>query len=356
MATKKKPPVPVVEISPRAQGLVAGLTSAKSPQRSELVDLLLDHVLAQPVASLLPAPKVVHAWLLDGATEANLARTVSRHLLPAWDRLLVRTRADGTRPGDLLGREVREAIDRTIGTSRLPSGAWARNALDGAALRGLVAPVLQDTLVQFARKLPIPGAGAASAGGGAGGGLLGGLASRVKDRVEKQAERAFEVGRGLLGGLGAELERQVHGIARDFSSSATDDLKRAFAARFEDAEGKRLLRQLRGAILDAWLATPIHELLAEVDAVPARPWLELQPQVVAHVLKHPAVRAGLLEELEAWHRVEGGRPLRDLLAEAGLLESTRAAVRPVLDAQARAFFATPGVGGWLSSLLGPAEP
>lgn len=332
--------------------IVAALTAKKSPLRERGLTALVDTVLSQPVQAFVDVDRLVAA-VPTASSGPNTARTIELHARPAWERYVERCAANGETVGDAVPPEVRRRVARLLTTQRPPAAAWTRDLVDPKLIRQLLAPVLQQMLLSFAKGLPLPGLGAPMGGAGGGDGLRSGLGirDRLKATVEKRAERVVEAGRTVLGGLGAEVERQVQNAARDFSESASREAKAALEDRLRSDEGKRLLSQIVSQALDGLWRTPLSELNRDVDALPWDDLWGLVPLVSEHNRERGPVLDAIRDELEATLAVVGARTVRDLLDEAGLLEPTLEGVLALGDPIARDLFGGDAFRGWLDELL-----
>ncbi len=117
---------------------------------------------------------------------------------------------------------------------------WLKGAVDPDDIRQLVAPVIQQMLLRFASKLPIPGFSGGSGGGGGGGGSgLGGLVGMIGKQVQKSAGQLAEAGKSVM-----------NSVARDFSRTATTEFRAALAVRMKSDEGKKIVLRIRERVVD----------------------------------------------------------------------------------------------------------
>lgn len=334
-------------LSPEAGRLQTALTKPESELRRSFVTLMLDSTLDAPLLDLLPTSEQLTDWLVEATTLDNLERLRQRHGDPAWSRFRDRAAANPTTVHDWLGEALVARLQDDLASLHFPVSGWAKEAVDGHLLRTLLAPVLQDTLLQFARKLPLlnPAASAPLKGG-----LFGDVASRMKEQVEKRAERFVEAGKGLLGGLGAEVEARVQTAARDFASSAVEDMKHRLGARLKEGESVGILRQVRQRVTAAWLKHPLNDHLTDVDSLPYATLSALTPALVAGAMEHEWVQAAIEAELAAQLETMQGVTLREWLTEAGLLDLTLEQSRELLDRLARSMFGSAAGGAWLSDV------
>lgn len=339
-----------------ADRVLERLRGDDAPLRQQGVALAVEAALARPLNAYLDPDDAV-ALLVAGTTGENAARWVDRHAWPGFERNLERYEGEATTPADLIGPDARAQLERIVASARPPKSAWSRNAIDPKLVRELLAPVWQETLLGFARKLPFAGGGdgaaAGSGGSGRGFGTGLGLRNRLKERVESRAQDFVERSKSVLGGLGAEVERQVQAAAREFSQSATQTVRDALKERLRSDDGKRLVAEMRTQALAAVLDTPVAELQADSREMPVRDVMNLLPLIAEHSRTRDAYRAVLAEEVRAVLAVDGDRPVRDLLDEAGLLDRSMAQLLERADGIAAATVETDAFAAWIQELVKP---
>ncbi len=322
---------------------IAALTSEDSPLRGEGMDLLLDHGLGLELSALIEVEPFVEL-ILAALADASWWTLLDRQLPPAWSRLLERTTRTAEKVGDLLPESASAEIEEIVIALRLPEAAWAKRAIDGAAVRRLLAPIMQDVLLGFAKKLPLPGIGAAPSGKSR---ASFGIAGRLAKSVGESAERFADVGKAMMGGI----DKKVAALAKDFSQGAVDELKGAFATRLQSPEGRELLTQIQRHFLAELNRTPLEELLADAEALPSAEVAALIRPVLAHNAAREIFAMAIRAELRAVVEIESERSLGELLEEAGVKDEVLAHLREILDREARGFFAKPEVTDWMRRLL-----
>ena len=329
--------------------IVAALTADDSALRTKGVDMLLDFVLDVPLAEWVDADDLARI-VVEGTTGDNAGRFADKHLAVGRARWRERFEASGETPRDLLGPAASEDLHRIIADAPMPKAKWSKGMVDPKLVQKLVAPVVQDTLISFAKNLPIPGVG--GGGGetsdrGRGGGSMFGIRKRLK----AEAERLAEKGRDALGELGAELERQIKNAARDFSENASTEFRRAMQNRVKSPEGKKLVAEIREQIVETVLDTPIHALAADLDTVPDADLVALAAPIADHNRDREAFANAVKAEIQAALELEGESTGRTWLTEQGQLDDVRAAASKQLDPLARAFFGADAFAGWLDDML-----
>ncbi len=332
--------------------MIALLGAETSYLRRELCEMAFDALAAEPAERLQSDPELV-ALLLSALTAQNTERVATLHALPAMARIGARIEAATERVRDVMPESAEADLLALIELGKGPRFGWLKGAIDPSDLRELFAPVLQQLLVQFSTKLPIPGMGAQGQGGSAG--ALGGLVGRLGKQVQKSASQLADVGKSVMGGLSGELERRMQTLARDFSHTAVGELQKVTAERLTSPEGKAILARMRARalahLMDARLSDIAHDLLR----LPTAEIAQLSPGVVSHNRERKLLSDLLEAELAAALETVGKRSLSELLAEYGLLASAREMTLRVVDPSVRALVQSERFGAFLERLVSEAK-
>lgn len=323
------------------------LGAEDSPRRRQLVSQLVEFALDRPVSELVDAGEIVEV-LAAAVTADNAGRVAERWLEPAWDRHRTRSAQAGDTVGDAVPDPQRDAIRKLLQGARIPKAAWAEGAVDPQLVRDLLAPVLQQTLLGFVRKLPGLGGGEAGAEGGSTG-AFGGLAGAFGKRALERAGKLADAGRGVLSGA---LDERVQQMAREFSRGALGGMRQALAERLESDEGKRLVGRIREQVFDRLLEAKVVDLMEDAETVPPAEARDVAAALVGFNAQREFVQGAIREEVDAWLELEGPRTAGELLEEVGLDDVVRRIANDRLDSLLRAFFSTHGFAAWLGSPAG----
>ena len=313
-----------------------------SPLRGELIGLLFDAVSTQPVGSFLDRASL-SAALSRVLMAAHTERVATRHVLPAFERL---ARATAGRPeilGSFLPPSAEQQLTQLVRSGQGPRFDWLRGAVDADDVRQLLAPIIQQLLMQFTGKLPIPGFGG-SGGAGGGGGLVGGLVGRLGKQVQRSAGQLADVGRQMLGG-----------VVRDFSETATTEFRVAFDERVKSPEGREILERMRDRLLSHVLGTRLDDVVQDLMKLPQHEIATVVGQVLAHGEQHALFRSLLEGELDALMSELGGRRVGELMGELGELAQLRAQAIASLDPTVRTLIGSPAFEDRLGRLLARVE-
>lgn len=275
-------------------------------------------LLDQPLAALIDLPRsasLVLAALSSGAPELVL----EEHATPGWFRQLERADAAGELVDAFLPEETWLKLEQHLQHLQFPRGTWLKGLVEPNLLKELLAPVIQDTLTNFAKRMP-----GVSLGGGlaaAGGSALGGLAGRLKKQVGDSAKGIADVGRSVVGGLEGRLQKTI----ADFSRTAQDEFRAALLDRLASPDGRRILGAMRSHALKQAREVNVAEVMRDLEGSRAL-LAELAPEALAHNARREEVTHAVLLEVEALLEAEGDRPVRELLDELGQLEPVREAL------------------------------
>ncbi len=334
---------------------MARLRSPASAELGALVDLLIDAALARPIDGAIDAERVVAASI-EVLEAERIARALGELVRPAWDRQRALVEKRGDRVEDWLPDEGRALLDELLADAQVPKGAWAKKIVDAGEVKELLAPVLQETLLAFAQKIPLVSAvGAVDEDSKAGkaAGKLFGLAKGIAQNAGERAGKLADLGRGVLGGIGGEMEKRVASAARDFTHGAFEPLEATFIARLRSDEGQAILLRMRQRAVRTILAAPAAELARDLDSLPAAKLDRLVAHAIAFGVRRPELAEMLRAEVSAFVAAQAGRSvgealqiwgLRELAVREARVELLAIAERAANDARAEA---------WLRELLRP---
>jgi hypothetical protein len=330
--------------------ILEALTADVSPLREEAVTLLVDHVLGRKLQELADFEEVA-TLVVRALTEENLARVITRHVAPGFQRYLDRAVLSGEPVGALVPDPARDGIRDIVRKSGLPRGAWTAGLVDPALIRKLFAPVWVQLLLAFGSRLPLPGMGTASGAAAAAARGMGGIAGRLTRSVQERAEKIADAGRSVMGGLGAGVEKRIQSAARDFSDGAADIFRDALGDRLKSPEGRELVEQIAGQVVDHVMITKIADIQKDLDAIDVAGIFDVVPKIVAHAAPRAFVRNLVTAEVREYLELEGNRTLSDVLAELGVLSEVREMILRRSGSVARTLFASPEFGEFLGRLL-----
>lgn len=326
------------------------LAAPDSPLRAELVRMGFD-ALASESLSQLTRPAALARSICEALRRDNVERIAQRHVVPGVTRV---TRALAPRAEPLraqLSAEAEASLRKMLVHKPGPKLAWLKGALDPEEFRVLLAPVVQQVLLQFTTKLPVftPSSGSSS-------GALGGLVGMLGKQVQKSAGQLADVGRSVMSGLGGEFERRMQAVARDFSQTASNDFRAALVERLKSDEGKQSVARIRDRVLQQVLDARLGEVAEDVARLPIDEGARFVAELLSRLAATPWFEELLGEEIAGVLEELGTRSLAELLDEAGLLDGARAQISAAVDPGLTRLVASPAFGGWLERLLEASSP
>lgn len=333
-------------LDPIVARALARLRDPSSASLSAAIDLAIEAALARPLRELIDPDRVV-ALAVASIDETRVARALAEIVHPAQERQRALLAATGETLSAFLPSGAPALLEEIAAGTRAPRGAWSAKLIDPAHVRELLAPVLQETLLSFARKLPLVGGGEENRAGK----LLGGLARGFVQGAGEQAAKLADLGRGMLGGLGAEMEKRVAAAARDFSQGAFDPLRETMAQRLASDEGKAILARMRSHAIGVLLDAKVAELVDDLDATPRAPVDRLIARTLAHDVARADVQALLRVEVEAFLAARDGATVGSFLEEWNVKDDAVRDVRRIAEQVARAAVEGDAFEPWLRALL-----
>jgi hypothetical protein len=308
------------------------LAALADPTQTEaLVGLAFDFAMTRPVSTFV-SPERILGHLDHALDEALTEAALRTHLRPALDRELERARRRDDRLGDWLTAEAKAELRALAARPVRLDRRFIEGLVKQEAISDLVRSVVEETLDRFLQTLKP---------GGSGGGVFGAVGRSA-------VGIASGFGKGLLGGLGAQMESQLKGAAASFIAGSMHSVMDRVVAILTSPETATKLARMNVAAFDKAMEKKTLDLAKAAMKLPVDDLLEVLPGLVAHNLARPDVRAGILEELEAALAIEGARTLGDVLETARDLDAWRAEVIEVGAPLVREFAATPAFKAWLA--------
>jgi hypothetical protein len=326
------------------------LSADDSPLRDELLGLVFDAVAAQPLSGLLADPGLV-PLIYKALNRENAQRIATRHVLPGISRVDTAFRGTKHKIGDAVSEQGQRELRAIVASGKGPRLGWLKGAVDPNEVRLLVAPVVQQVLIQFTTKLPIPGLAGSGGGGSSGGGGIGGLVGMLGKQVQRSAGQLADVGKSVMSGLGSEFERRMQQMARDFSQTAIVEFRSALATRLQSEEGKQIVGRIRDRVVEHILAAKLDDASKDLMHLPVLDIGALVVSIIDHLPSQPWFREILEAEVHAVLGELGKRSLSDLLEENGLLAEARALTFAAVAPGVKTLAASSAFGDWLDRLL-----
>lgn len=280
-----------------ARRALGRLRDADGAALTSLARMVVDEATATPIATIA-TPRWIAGQLataLEAGTRGDMMREwVERRIASERERWGAQTRP----LRDFVPEEANGPLRELLGRAYAPDEGLMLRIVDQPAIRSMVRVVLTDTVTRFRRRLSEWDSG-----------LLGGIGKRAAKR-----------GRGLLGNVGRnlggmaenlvdvvreEVDGAFEGRVTEFVTGATTEAVRTIARYAADPGHAAQFGELRLAILDVVLDTPIRELATEAD--------KLKPETAVDIVV-AAVRSAIDQE-DFVDRAESR--IQKVLAEAG---------------------------------------
>lgn len=231
-------------------------------QQEALGRMLWSDMLASHVGELLPRESFLQLY------STLMSKTLARYfwqLLPreSLERDLGRLRDSGQTLGELLGPEtcslLREAAERPF----QPNRELVEQLLDQPLLRQALKSMVQKTIQQFLSQ--ISSVATQGGGGGVGSGSARGSIVGVLGRsIAQRAEKAVQIGKTFVEGVGGtlfhQLEDQLHPFLSGFMQRSVKQLTEGL---FSGEHQQELAQETRRSMLEVLLRTDLHVLMAE---------------------------------------------------------------------------------------------
>lgn len=304
-----------------------------------LAALVVDETTRTPMRSLA-TPR----WL-SGQVVAALEAAVQGDALREWARNRLhlessKLQAETRSLRDLLPTEAEPPLKQLLGRKYTPNEPLLLRIIDQPAMRGLVRTVLSDTVTRFRKRVSDVDAG-----------LLGGLGKRAAAR-----------GRGLFGNLGGmaenlvevvkeEVDSAMEGRVRDFLTHATGEALKTVARYLADPAHAGQFGEMRLAVLDVVLDTPLSELAAEADKLEPEVAMDVVVAAVRSMLAAPDFRERVEDRIAALLAESGDGTFGAWLAEVELEQVWRETTTELVSDRLRAVVHTEPFAAWWSDLF-----
>lgn len=280
-----------------------------------LIDHAFDHLCEQPLASWMDASQVLP--MLDASMTAERIQQYQEKLAtPLRTRLIERAKQSTLTHRVWLPQNVIELLEKQLGTPVKIPRKFIDEAVASEQVREGVRQMVSETLDNFVSKALGADAGGSSSSGGSGGGGLRGVLSFG-------ARAAVGVGKGLLGGMGEELQKQLRERAKDFVDASMSAVQKRLAERLASEETAIALGKRRQKTFLKALSTTEAESGKWIERMPWKQIDELTPTVIIHNLARAELRTAIEEEARAVIESLGQETIGEHLDRAGLRQMAR---------------------------------
>ncbi|MFZ5440596.1 MAG: hypothetical protein ACOZQL_11345 [Myxococcota bacterium] len=316
-----------------AQKLIERL---KGEGATSLAALSIDATLTAELGTLLPrellvstARSALGAWLASDGGTAALGRVV--------EALASRLQAEKRAARDVVAKDMRVALREIVGRPFSPDRRLVLTVIDREPTRELVRQLLLDAVLEFGRRASAPVAGVAR-----------GLGSLAKLAGETVKAKSGGLG-SLVGAVSGEVERQLEKRAVEFVDAALGGVFGQIADSISDPRRASEAAELRMAVFDGAMELTGPQLARELINLDVPGGAGVLRQGLERWLASPEADRQLEELATFLLERDAKRPVREVLAEVGLLDVVRSVAIEQLARRIQAIAALPAFEQWLAS-------
>ncbi len=318
--------------------LQSALASRLAADGAALCRTAADFVLDRPVGAFV-SPERIDFWLDHAFDEGALHAAVEAHVQGFVEREQARAKARGDRVLDWISAEAQAELRAFAARPVIFERATLERWVDQDAVRSILQAIVRETLDRFVDTVRP---------GGSGGGLVGAVGRRTLGFASR-------AGRGLLGGLGGQVEELLRGAVQSFVSGSMGLMVDRFVGILMQPETQRQLGRLRLSAYEQAIRTETAAIFDKAAAEPAlEDLIEALPGLLAHNLDRPEARALIREEAQRWAAAEGARPIRSFLP-AERVEALRDELAALVEPMVVEFVASPAFAAWADPPEADAE-
>ena len=293
-----------------------------------LTRLAIDHLLSVPLASL------VNPDILASQIAINWRQTARSSQSHAWIREHVERARSVTPTGQLRDRlspGLIDPIQAAISKPVVPNRAMVGRLMEHGAVEELLRKLLVGALQGFAKRLrpSVPGS----------------------ERAVGRLKSLKRVSEGMLGGLGAEIERQAEQKAKDFVDSILSSVVAQAADDLCDPSKAADYGRFRAHLLDQLLDTPLQELKQEADKIETDALVSTAVEIASSLADSEHLEARIASIIQVGLSSIGEKSAGELLEEAGITDTWRTEVEQQVNTIASAFVQTAPFRAWLEDIL-----
>jgi hypothetical protein len=294
------------------------------------LDLVFDHACAQPLSTFVDADRVLSA-IETVANEPRVSMLHQRILGPLCERLIARGKASTLTLAAWIPEPLVEPIADLIGAEIPLPPKMIDDLVASEEVRDEVRAMLSDALSNFIKK--------ATGGGGE-------KAGSLRDVLGRGARTFGAVGKGLLGGLGDELQKQMQERVRDFVDGSVAALQERIAKKLKSEETTKSLAKRRRKGFLKLLQKKESEAAGTLEPIPFAAIDALAPMLVAHNVRRTEIHEALKAEIGHVLKELGAQTVGEHLDELGLRDQALAALHAHGTPFGKSFMATPAFQAW----------
>jgi hypothetical protein len=298
----------------------------------EILGTVFDRLAEHRLRDLVRAEDVFA--MLDEVGVAEQAATVAVRVAQGQRaRLLAAAAASSTPLSAWLPEAAKEEIATALAEPAPLPPAIVDELIASEQVRDEVRAMLHDTLTSFVtRAMGSTGEQPAS-------GLRGALG--------RGAMGFAAAGKSLLGGIGAEVQKQLQERVRDFVDASVSVVQTRIADKLKSAETAKHLGVRRAQTFQRVMARTESEVATWVAGMPHETIERLAPEIARHNLGRPEARVVLQAEIAASITDLSQKTLGEWLDEMGLRDAVRKIVIRGATPVARALWSDPKIAAWI---------
>lgn len=316
--------------TPFTKKILNALRDEGQERLQRLVELGYDELVDQPLGRLIDLDLLM-SWIDLGTNERLTSEVIARYLKPAAGNERVRAQESREHVEAWLRPQTAADLEEILRQPFPLNPEIVDEMVDQKAVRSMLGGVLQEALQGFVSRSKLPGISK-------GADLMGALGRRAS--------------KGLLGGMGKGIERQLEKTVTDFVDQSMARLTRKLAEIAVSDSGQRMLSAMSTDLWQKASRTRLSFYYEEAAKLPADDLWALLPPLLAHNLSRPEIQQALRGELRAALEQEAERPARELLKDLGIEQEVRRLALETVLPKARTIVDSAAFDKWLTELLG----
>lgn len=308
------------------------LSKLQGDGANSLAALSVDHLLAQPMETLLP-PATARANVRRGLEAMVESDSALDALTRVTEALVNELQKDRRALKELSTRDVKQTIHEMLRRPYSPDRKLVLTVIDREPTRKLIRAIVVSTVNEFASRAAAPVAGITRG--------LGSLAKFAGDTVKSRG--------GMLGAVVGGVEKQVEQRSLEFADSVLSKIFGQIADTISDPDKADEAADLRAEIFDGVMELTLPQLARELVNLDVTGGAQLLRDGMKRWLKSPDSETLLERATTFILSLDMKRPARDVLSELGLLDVVRTTSIEQLARHIREIAATPAFAVWLNS-------
>ena len=171
------------------------------------------------------------------------------------------------------------------------------------------------------------------------------------ERAVGRLRNLKRVSEGMLGGLGAEIERQAEQRAKDFVDTILSSVVAQAADDLCDPDKAEDYGRFRAHLLDQLLDTPLAELKREADKLDTDTLVDTAVEMAGVMADSEHLEAQISSIIQIGLETIGEQSAGQLLDDAGVTDAWRIEVEQQVNSIAADFIKTAQFRAWLDGIL-----